>query len=633
VLRSWLPGLVCACALVSGAAGCGGKASFRPAPGAVWLADLRVDGNRAIGDGDLIPRLALHRSKDTGRPIDPHQLALDADRIRAIYLRRGFFEVRIATEIAASRGSQTAVFRVTEGQRATMEVVIRGLPPEVSAERARALIPIADGAPFDYDVYDAARLPLQTLVERAGYAHVQIEAYVTAERTKGRAVAIYELSPGPRCTFGPPSVDPPTGPLAEVVAPRIAFREGEPYSPDALAATQRALYELGRFSTVVVAPQRVPGQTTIPVKITVALGSRREVRLGGGFGLDSAAYEARVRGGFSYVPLADPRWTFAGDARVAATVLHEDFKLDDLELEPKIRAFVSGQRIDLFRPRLGGEVGIGYDLTTVEAYTSTGPQLRVGLSSPLYFRWLTARVGWAFSYLFFSDIHPAIEGTDLEISLRFDESPQRIGAYQATITADLRDNPSDPRSGAYFSVSGQAGGEFAGGAFQFAQLTPDLRGYVSLGTPRLILAARLRLGALLGTGPVTERYYSGGPQGHRGFSERRLSPVQVKSGVDEKVPYGGRALLEASGELRLQLGTMWSLPYWVTAFVDGGNVWNDEYAVDLGDLHWAAGGGMALQVAGVKVRLDVGHRLNQKGRDQPEYRRNTAILLGIGDSF
>jgi translocation and assembly module TamA len=196
---------------------------------------------------------------------------------------------------------------------------------------------------------------------------------------------------------------------------------------------------------------------------------------------------------------------------------------------------------------------------------------------------------------------------------------------------DLRDNPTDPRSGAYFSVRGQAGGELAGGAFQFAQLTPDLRGYVSLGTPRLVFAARVRLGALLGDGPVTERYFSGGPQSHRGFSERRLSPVQARNG--EKVPIGGRALVETSGELRLQLGKMWALPYWVTLFLDGGNVWNDEYAADLGDLHWAAGAGLALQAAGVKIRLDVGHRLNLKGRDQPEYRRNTAILLGIGDSF
>src|SRR6185436_4825264 len=221
-------------------------------------------------------------------------------------------------------GAQTAVFEVVEGKRATMDVVIQGLPPEVSLDRARALVPIPDGGPFDYDVYDEARLPLQTLVERAGYAHVQIESYVSAERSKGRAVAIYALSPGPRCTFGTASVSGIGGPLGDAVIARIAFREGDVYSPDALAATQRGLYELGRFSTVVVAPERVPGETVVPVKITVSLGSRHELRLGGGFGLDPASYEARVRGGFSSIPLANPLWTLAGDARVAATLQRED---------------------------------------------------------------------------------------------------------------------------------------------------------------------------------------------------------------------------------------------------------------------------------------------------------------------
>jgi translocation and assembly module TamA len=635
VLRCWLVGLVCAL-------GCGGKARFEPKPGAIWLAGLRVEGNRTIDDDDLIPKLALRRAVDTGRPVDPHQVVLDAGRIRALYLRLGFFDVQVKERVDQRGGAQTAVFVVVEGRRATMEVIIKGLPPEIPAEEARELIPIADGEPFDYDVYDLARLPLQALVERAGYAHVQLEAYVSAERTKARAVAIYELSPGPRCTFGAAAIDGVSGPLAGAARHRIAFREGDVYSPDALAATQRGLYELGRFSTVLVAPQRVPGQTVIPVKVTVALGSRHEVRLGGGFGLDPATYEARVRAGFSYVPLDSPLWTLAGDARVAATLLRET-----KDFEPKIRALVSAQRIDLLRPRLGGEAAVGYDFLALEAYTSTGPQVRLGLSSPLGVRWLTARLGWAFSYLWFPVLDEVIEGdADAQRSLGLDES-QRLGAYQATITADLRDNPLDPKSGVYFSLRGQVGTPLAGGGFTFAQLTPDLRGYLALGTPRLILAARLRAGAILGDVPVTERYFSGGAQGHRGFAERRLSPTLAKDLPDpddptmlvtRSVPIGGAALLEAGAELRLQLGTVWTFPYGVTLFLDGGDVWYEAYDAAPLDLHWAAGTGLGLQVAGVKVRLDIGYRLNRTGPDEPQYEpdglfKNTTFHLGIGDSF
>lgn len=615
--RSWLVGLVCAL-------GCGGKARFEPRPGQVWLADIRVEGNRSIDDDDLIPRLALRRAVDTGRPIDPHQLALDTGRIRAIYLGLGFFEVKVEARVRVDdrRGAQTVVFEVVEGRRATMEVVIRGLPPEIPAARARALIPVPDGGPFDYELYDDARLPLQALVEGAGYAHVQLEAHVAAERTNGKAVAIYELAPGPRCTFGASSISGADGVVREAIEHRIAFRPGDVYAPEALAATQRALYELGRFSTVLVEPQRVPGETVVPVKITVALGSRHEVRLGGGFGLDPETYEARVRAGFSYVPLANPLWTLAADARVAATVLRET-----RDYEPKIRAVASAQRIDLFRPRLGGEIAVGYDLVTVEAYTSTGPQLRLGLSSPLGVRWLTGRVGWAFSYLTFSGIHELIQG-DAKASLGLDE-PQRLGAFQAALAADLRDNPLDPKTGLYVAVRAQVGTPLAGGAVTFLQVTPELRGYLALGTPRLVLAARLRGGAILTNDwpPVTERYYSGGAQSHRGFPERRLSPI-VGAPEGEHVPIGGTALLETGVELRLRLGTVWSLPYGATLFLDGGEVWADPYDAAVGDLHWAVGAGLSLQVAGVKVRLDVGYRLNRQDAEN-----NTAVHLGIGDSF
>jgi translocation and assembly module TamA len=630
VLRWLLVGLLCAlgCAL-----GCGGKAHYEPRPGDVWLAGIRVEGNRAIGDDDLIPTLALQRAVDTGRAVDPYQLTQDTGRIESIYLRRGYFSVKVTARVHERRGVQTAVFTVAEGSRATMEVVIKGLPPEVSEARARALIPIPDGGPFDYDAYDLARLPLQTLVERAGYAHVQLEAYVSAERAKGRAVAIYELSPGPRCTFGAATIEGVEGPLAGVVAHRIASREGEVYSPDALAATQRGLYELGRFSTVVVAPQRVPGQTVVPVKITVSLGSRHEVRLGGGFGLDPATYEARVRGGFSYVPLASPLWTLAADARIAATLLRAE-----RTFEPKIRAIFSAQRLDLLRPRLGGEASLGYDFLAVEAYTSTGPQVRLGLSSPLGPRWLTARLGWAFSYLVFTDLDFVLEGNDDAIRSLGLDAPQRLGAYQATLTADLRDNPVDPKRGAYFAVRGQAGTALAGGAFTFTQLTPDLRGYLSLGTPRLVLATRLRAGAILGDRPVTERYFSGGAQSHRGFAERRLSPTLAKADPDRPgttllVVIGGGALLETSAELRIGLGSLWTFPVGATLFLDGGDVWNDPYAAAPLDLHWAAGAGLSVQVAGVKVRLEVGHRLNRTGVNEPEHDHLTAYNLGIGDSF
>ncbi|MGN6107845.1 MAG: autotransporter assembly complex protein TamA [Kofleriaceae bacterium] len=620
--------------LVCAAVACGGKPPVRPR-GPEWLVAIHIEGNLSVEDDALIPRLALHRAVGKGRAIDPYQLSLDTQRLRARYIRLGFFDATVKARIARGQGgAQTAVFVVDEGRRSTMQVEIRGLPPEIPFERARRLIELPDGAPFDYDAYDDAKQPLLALLEEAGYAHVQLDAAVIADRAAGVATARYELSPGVRCTFGPVAITGVEGDLAEAIGHRLAFAEGAPYAPSSLAATQRALYEIGRFSTVRIDARRTPGQAVVPVEIAVSLANRHEIKGGFGFGYDPVAWEARVRGGGSLVPLHHPLWTLFADARLAASVPHVDLAPQFDRAQPKARLGATALRLDLFRPRVTGEIGVGYDYVTVEAYTSTGPQLRLGVASPLFASWLQVRVGWTFSYLKFGDIHEILDESARR-SLGLDRG-QRLGAFQASVVADLRDDPIDPKYGAYFALRSNFGSPYAGSALTFTQLTPDLRGYVALGTPRLVLAARVRAGAILGDVPVTERYYAGGTQSHRGFSARRLSPTLAatdQNGVTSSVVIGGGGMLEAGVELRATVGTLAGMPLGLTAFLDGGNVTLDAYDLDPFALYWAAGAGVSVKPGGIKIRLDAAYRLNGKGPTDPEYGSNFKVHIGVGETF
>ena len=62
------------------------------------------------------------------------------------------------------------MFTVVEGPRATVQVELLGLPPEVPLDKARKLVGLADGAPFDYAPYDDAKTALHHAIENAGYA-------------------------------------------------------------------------------------------------------------------------------------------------------------------------------------------------------------------------------------------------------------------------------------------------------------------------------------------------------------------------------------------------------------------------------------------------------------------------------
>jgi len=618
---------LCACA--------GSRAPRVEAPVAERLTALRIEGNRAISTDTLAPALALHETAAAGGAIDPYVLRADTDRLRAAYVKRGFFGVTITSRIEHAGGALQLVFAVVEGRRATAQVEITGLPPEVPVARARALVALADGAPFDYAAYDAAKLPLAALVENAGYAHVEVRGEARSDPDAAIARVRYEVRPGVRCTFGEVRIHGALAPsLRAAVDARVRFATGDRYAVSVLEETQAALYELGRFATVQIVPARASSASVIDVGIELSEASRHEVHAGLGAGYEPASYELRVRGGGSYVPAAAPLLTLASELRVAETVSHDG---DFGEGGPTVRGLVSLQRLDLGRPRLRGEVEVGAEYHTVEAYTWTGEYARLGLGSPLGAPWLQLHVGWKVERLGF-DVDPALAHVDgARARLGFPADTQRLGAYEATLVADLRDNPIEPRRGAYLDVRASIGTPLALGELAFVQLTPELRGYLTLA--RITIAARARVGAIFGDVPVTERYYAGGTSGQRGFSERRLSPI-VRVPCDRTKPgwvVGGAGLIETGVELRRQIGSVGSVPVGLNVFLDGGDVTERPQALDPLNLYWAVGTGIWGKVVGdLKVRFDVGYRLNRTGAQDPlpaEGLERVALHLGIGETY
>jgi len=610
------------CALLAAALGCG-RAARVHRPGEEWLAEIRLVGNTALATDDLVPGLALHRNLEAERALDPYQLAVDTDRLRAAYVKAGFFQVTVTPGVKVIGAEQHVTFTIVEGPRSRLEVVIVGLPPEVPFEAARALVAAKDGTPFDYDAYDAAKQPMVTLVENAGYPQVGVDAAVLADKARGVVVARFAIEPGPRARFGPVTIEGTDGDLAGAIIGRLAFQTGEVYSAAALAESQRAIYALDRFSAVRVEPDRSAG-AVVPVRITVSLSNRHELQLGFGAGYDPLNVEVRGRIGGSYVNAAHPLWTFAADFRPAYAAVHHFDALDDGLL--KLRTLVSATRMELFRPHVRGELELSADYLTVEAYTSKGPRFRAGASAPLGLASLQIRAGWLIEALKFTNIQ-VLEPT--RSALRLDEI-QRRGAYELSLVGDWRDNAIEPHRGVFAQLRATLGTRFAGGDIEYRQLTPEVRLYLPL--PRgSVLAGRARVGVIFGSVPVTERYFAGGANSQRGFAERRLSPVAATK--DGAVVIGGAGLVETGLELRVPIGKLGKLGLGTQLFLDGGDVTEDPSDLDPGHLHWATGLGLYAGFQGFKVRLDFGYRLNRRGAGEPQPGENFAFHLGVGDTF
>lgn len=618
-----------ACLALAASAGCGSKTPPHHA-GQEWLDSIQIEGNTSVSSKDLRNGLALRRVQSQGGSPDPYLVVIDGNRIKGEYIRRGYLEVEVRSRVERHGDSTKVIYTVMEGPRAKTRVLITGIPaadPDLTVQTVRNALPITEGAPFEYQPYDEAKERMLGIIEDAGYAHAELDAHVIVDRAVHEAIIHLKYTVGPKCKFGDVDVTGADGQVAAAVRARVVIKPGDQYSSAKIAETQRAIYDMHRFSMVRVLPDKEGGDV-VNVRISLASASPNELVTGAGVGMDPATYEVRGRTGYTRMGFPSPLTDFSVDLRPAYAMLR-----DGSGYEPRIRAMTKLRRMDLFRPYIIGEVEGGYNYLAVEAYTSYGPRARLGLESPLFTKKLYGRIGWEIEQLAFRRISPLIDDT-LQMQLGLDQT-QRIGMYTQALVLDLRDNPIEPTFGAYAEIHVDEGTPAAGGALSFVRVTPEVRGFLSTESLPVILATRARAGRITGDVPITERYFSGGSTTQRGFSERRLAPSLTGDvmGTTRTVPYGGAELVETNVELRTRLGKIKGMGVGGVAFLDGGDVVDEGQSVNLGHLHWAAGAGLRLFTLIGAVRADFGYRLNRTGPTEPDPNSHYAFHLSIGEAY
>jgi outer membrane protein assembly factor BamA len=643
-------------------AACGGGATGRVRkPGDEYLKAIEFEGVSLSHEG-LLSGLALKRNLDAGRNIDEYQLTLDVQRIAGLYQRRGYFSVTVEPRVERVGDASTLIFKVVEGPRATVSVVITGLPTEISYEDARALVQIENGDPFNYDLFADAKAPLLAMVENAGYAHAQLDAQVLADRAKARATLRYAFDPGQLVRFGPITITGVDGALAKAARNRIPIREGDPYSTKRVAEAQQAITGIGRFSAVRVDVDRMSDATVLPVKVVLAEATRWEARAGGGLGFDTLQYLARLRASLSHAGWPTPLTTLGVEFRPAVTLTRDTCALVELvtfsgDCEPRVlmRLIGTAEQKDFLHPNVTADADGGLDYLRLEAYTIAGARARLGVGMPLANRRVQTRIGWQFGLYDFEDLSHALVAPDPNPEQIIPADPtlamqlgvlerERLGAFSETISLDLRDNPFSPRRGVFGELRVTHGGTYAGGAYNYLQVMPEFRGYVPLGTA--VLAARARFGVITGDVPPTERFYAGGASSHRGFPERHLSPTASTMEVTRTnpdgtmvtipavtVPIGGAAMVETGVELRVPF-KLFGVPMGAAAFLDGGDVTMEPGEIELGNLHWAAGMSLRPYYLPIgPIRLDLAYRLNRTGAGNPLPGERWTFLFSLGEAF
>ncbi len=598
-------------------------------PGDEWLKTIKFEGNKEISRSKLKTGLQLRRVQKAGRAPDLYQVDLDRKRLQGQYAREGFFEADVQSRIDRETDEATVVFSIAEGERSRTKVAIIGLPddPDLTTKAVRDQLPIPDGAPFNYETYNLAKPLILGAVQNAGYAHAKLDAQVNGDVATHTANVTLAFTPGPKCKFGTISVQGVDGALRDAILGRLAFKTGETYSIAAVAASQRAIYGLQRFSTVQVQPE--DGENAVVnMKVAVAKAAAQQVALGGGFGIEPTVIEVRGRAGYEILGWPHPLEKLTIDLRPAYAYLR-----DGTGYQPRIRTLARLEHQDLFLPYAIGSVEGGFDYLAYEAFTEYGPRAQLGYELQLGTRKLKLHGGYKIHRYNFRAANELIDD-ELQMRIGIDQ-PERVAGFTQSLVADYRDNQVEPRLGFYGEIKVTEATRFAGSDYEYLQVIPELRGFVPLGS--VVFAGRARYGRFFGDVPASERFFSGGSTSQRGFSERRLSPSvtgTLMNGNQVTVPYGGAGLIDTSVEGRFPIMTIRKMPLGGVVFLDGGDVTEEAGDLTLSNLAYSFGLGLRLKTLVGPVRADLGYRLNRVGTvDDPAPGTKFAFHLSLGEAF
>lgn len=656
-------GTLASLAILALIAGCGGARS--QAPGTITPGDARPgepvtvvraldmrcsDGSRqdiecVFSDKAITAKLHYQlrrrRARTAPQAYEPATLELDKKRVEAFYRARGYFAARArARTVRVARDAVEVTLLVEQGDPTLIQsIVVRGWPGSVGVKAYATLdeISLTRSDVFVHGTYILAKERLIETLGAAGYIHAEIAGEVRVDRTARRADISFDISAGPRVRFGATNVIGNRRIPASAIKARMAWSEGDVFTVEALRKTRQALFGLGQFSAVSIDPAKIadrdPESMTgdrrevVDIAIRVREGKRRDLRLGGGLGIEGVASSL----GFTVFDEIDTRLDLRGRAELTVqsfldplltlrTVVQPGYVIVPGSLEERSIVFDARSEItrqDTLWPRLTLGAFTAFAVQRFESYATTGPSAGLSFDRLMWNDTLQLSVGAQGQRL---TIDPS--GT-IELDQLRTESPLPVAFLIQSAVIDRRDDRFSPRSGWYATQRFEEGMSFAADQGLYVKSTTEVRGYVPRGE-RLVLAGRLRAGFLVTfndrDSPLTQRFFSGGSTTHRGFAVRHLSPVVPVStgdatrddnGERDPVPVGGDGLLEASVDLRIRIKQWAASSLGLVLFADAGDVTALPRDIDLGNLHVAVGLGLRYYNSLLPVRFDLAFRGNR----------------------
>ena len=417
---------------------------------------------------------------------------------------------------------------------------------------------------------------------------------LVADHANATLKAAIQIAPGPVLRFGPLTVHGAARmPVARVVA-IAGLPEGARFDPAKAQRSAQRLRRSGVFSSVTLTEDDAITPPDL-LGITADLVEARLHRYT--FGAEIASADgAKLTGAWLHRNLlgGGERLEVKGEiAGIAAQTGGADYSLG----------------VTLDRPATpwpDTELNLAASISQVNEVDTTAKLAMLSGGFTQYFTdTLTGTAALAFA---------ATDGTDAAGPYSYRSLDLPIG-----LTWDRRDSKTEPTKLFYIDAEAKPFYGF-GNTDNGIRLTFDARAYKGLGDNKVVFAARVQGGAVLGADilqtPRDDLFYSGGGGTVRGQAYQSLGVTVDDNGTP--VTVGGNQFLAGSLEARVKVTEKIGL----VGFVDMGLV-----GAQGGDSDWQAGAGLGLRYAtGVgPVRLDLAMPLHSGSGLQ--------VYVGLGQAF
>ena len=622
----------------------------QPFEGHPVLAAIKFEGNKTIGGGDLLAKIATTPSSGffskTARYYDADLFALDLKRLVRWYNQKGFYQAKIVDmqEQKDDRGRVTLVVKIDEGRRAMIrEMRLDGVEEIPRGELADmdAALPIHRGDPFDEDGYEKAKLILLEQLKAHGFAQAQVSGKVEVHPLDGTAKVILDCEVGARFKFGKVAVTGNRQIPADQIITATGLSRGETYSPAAIALAQQRVYNLGAFSGVRVGLEPLGDTPVASVRINVREAPFQTFRFGVGGSIEQTRWELpRLLGEYTN------RSLFGGLRRLElSSTVGYAFVSSPFDYDRKHSGLTSHNSAQITVPNVflpgldwitrgefAREVQGGFAYDDVAA--RTGLLYRRGkhsLGPSLNF------VHYFLVDLYNTDLSKVI-GSGGSGFVHDCQGHCTLTYPEIRYTYDGRDNAIEPSQGFYFTTSIQQ--TLKPGTYSYFRINPELRVYAPA-TKYAVFAARAQYGGLFtetsdGASPFTQRFFFGGQNEQRGYAPLRQGPKFGATDCTKNctgyatigVPIGGKYAVLFSAELRIHADYILN-HLGIVAFVDASRVRTGTSNVLDGGLEVAPGLGLRYLTAFGPIRIDFAWLANPIDVKIPAVvaKDNTTVLL------